>query len=249
MPLFNLAYPATYFWDGRAATLRQQVLMPIQDPIEMHESLGNVTAKLRASSTYPALFKRAFGSEEITPQTMALALEQFLHTMLSYNSRFDRSRRGELQLTPQEDRGAQLFFTEFNPASSKKGADCFHCHGTSLFTNNEFMNNGLDSAHQFTDMGHFDVTGNPQHKATFKTPSLRNIEVTAPYMHDGRFRTLEEVIEHYNSGVKFSETLATDLKVTRVGLNLTPQDKADLLAFLRTLTDTTFLNDKRFAKP
>lgn len=237
MPLFNLAWASSYFWDGRAATLREQVLMPIQDAHEMNESLDRVVTKVRDLESD---FAAAFGSAEVTPERMAKALEQYLLTQVSQESRFDRAARRVATLTEEEKRGLQLFVTEFDPARGLRGADCFHCHGGTLFTDSQFKNNGLDLTP--ADLGRMLVTGNPADKGKFKTPSLRNIAVTAPYMHDGRFKTLEEVVEHYSSGVKRSDTLDPNLaKHPEAGLQLTDEEKRALVAFLKTLTDDTFI--------
>ena len=239
MPLFNLAWQQSFFWDGRASTLREQVLMPIQDKNEMNETLENVIAKLSADSDSVAAFHRAFGSAEIKAESIAKALEQFLLTFITQESRFDRAARKLAELTESEKRGLQLFVTEFDPKRGLRGADCFHCHGGTLFTSQSFANNGLELAAD--DIGRMAVTKNAADSGKFKTPSLRNIARTAPYMHDGRFTTLEEVIEHYNSGVRRSATLDSNLaKHPEAGMQLTTQEQGDLVAFLKTLTDESF---------
>ncbi|MBI3191258.1 MAG: cytochrome C peroxidase [Pedosphaera parvula] len=256
MPLFNLAWKRAFFWDGRAPSLRAQVLMPIQNPIEMHESLSNVVAKLQSSGgqahsshsalrvprsafNYPALFERAFGSPEISADRVARALEQFLLTLVSYDAKFDRALQGRANLTEEEKRGFQLFVTEYDPRRQQYGADCFHCHGGPFFTTHGFANNGLDAA--FSDPGLAAVTAKDYDQGKFSVPSLRNVELTAPYMHDGRFKTLAEVIGHYSTGVKRSDTLDPNLaKHPAAGLNLSAADKQALVAFLKTLTDETF---------
>jgi cytochrome c peroxidase len=291
MPLFNLAWKSTFFWDGRAPSLRAQALMPIQDHVEMDESLTNVVAKLSLASGfspvsgggtagatapavtpggktvetvspvrtpdtrlkpganesglvapgsgYPARFSAAFGSPEITAEKIGLAIEAFVLTLTSFDSKFDRAFRGEAQLSDEEKRGFELFMTEFDPRREQYGADCFHCHGGALFQSQTFANNGLDAA--FADRGRARVTGRPGDEGKFSTPSLRNIALTAPYMHDGRFATLEEVVEHYSSGVKRSTTLDPNLaKHPDGGLRLSKQDKAALVAFLNTLTDEKY---------
>ncbi len=239
MPLFNLAWSESFFWDGRATELREQALMPIQDHLEMNESLDRVVEKLGRDEEYPSHFQAAFGSSQITPERIGLALEQFLLTSISQNSKFDLALREQTALTDMEKRGLELFLMEYDPSKGLYGADCFHCHGGSLFTNNRFANNGLDFV--FEDKGRHSVTGNPADIGKFKVPSLRNVALTAPYMHDGRFTTLEEVVDHYNSGVKPSATLDPNLaKHLPTGLNLSESDRAALVAFLRTLTDTSF---------
>lgn len=233
--LLNLAWKGSYFWDGRAATLREQVLQPIQNPIEMHETLPGVVAKLSATN-YPGLFRAAFGSEEITAERVARALEQFLMVQTSYDSKFDRVLRGTETFTEEEQRGFELFHTEYDPRREQFGADCFHCHGGALFQSQGFANNGLDR--ESKDPGRSIVTGLAGDLGKFAVPSLRNVELTAPYMHDGRFSTLEEVIEHYASGVKRCATLDPNLaKHPVAGLPLSKGDKKALVAFLKTLTE------------
>ncbi len=232
MPLFNLAWKTKFFWDGRATSLREQVLMPIQDPLEMDETLDNVAAKLKADPAYPPLFAAAFGSGEITPQTIGLALENFLLTRISFDSKPDKALQGGPSLTEQEKRGFELFFTESEPRMGKRGADCFHCHGGANFTDHSFHNNGLMPTE---DLGLGKVTGLASDAYKFSTPSLRNISRTAPYMHDGRFATIEEVIEHYNEPIRPSATLDPNLAKHPKGLKLTAEEKQALAAFLKTL--------------
>jgi cytochrome c peroxidase len=232
MPLFNLAWKSRFFWDGRASSLREQALLPIQDPLEMDESLDNVVAKLKADSTYPPLFAAAFGSGEISPLNISLAIENFLLTRLSFDTKLDRSMKGKASLTHEERRGFQLFFTETEPRLGKRGADCFHCHGGAHFTNHAFHNNGLAIT---DDIGLGRTTGLASDRYKFSTPSLRNVSKTAPYMHDGRFSTLEEVLDHYNAPPTLSETLDPNIAKHELGLRLSDGDKAALLAFLKTL--------------
>ncbi len=242
MPLFNLAWRRSFFWDGRSPSLRDQVLRPIEDPIEMHETLAHVVTKL-AISPYPDLFAKAFGTPEINSDRLARALEQFLLTQVSYHSKFDRSLLGETTLTLEEKRGFELFQTEYDPRRGQFGADCFHCHGGPLFQSQSFANNGLDT--EAKDIGRMGVTGRAGDRGKFAVPSLRNIALTAPYMHDGRFSTLEEVINHYMTGIQPSTTLDPNIaKHPLGGLALSPADQQALIAFLRTLTDPreTFSN-------
>ncbi len=235
MPLFNLAWKSSFFWDGRTSSLRAQVLMPIEDHTEMDESLTNVVAKLGATD-YPPAFDQAFGSPEITPEKIGLAVESFVLTLTSFDSKFDRAFRGDAQLSVEEKRGFELFMTEYDPRREQFGADCFHCHGGALFQSQTFANNGLDA--KFSDMGRGTITGRDSDAGKFATPSLRNIALTAPYMHDGRFGTLEEVIEHYSTGVKRSATLDPNIaKHPEGGLHLPKADQAALVAFLKTLSD------------
>lgn len=248
MPIFNLAWhKGGFFWDGRAATLREQSLKPIQDPLEMNETLDNVVKKVSSSLAYKDQFIRAFGTDSVSAYRISLALEQFMFTIVSANSKFDKVSRNQATYTESEERGRKLYTTE----NDVKGAECFHCHGGFNFTNDKFSNNGLDEEPNITDMGRFNVTSNPRDKGTFKVPSLRNVAVTAPYMHDGRFATLEEVIEHYNHGVKKSPTVdpALHFNVEPEGLKLSQQDIADIVAFLKTLTDETYLNNSTYSSP
>lgn len=241
MPLANLAWAKEFFWDGRAQSLRAQVLMPIQDKHEMNETLARVAAKLEADDHYPALFQKAFGSPGINAERIALALEQFLLTLISQDSKFDRAARKLETLTAQEQRGLELFVTEHDPARGLKGADCFHCHGGNLFTNHRFVNNGL-SEHS-GDLGRMEISGSESDRGKFKVPSLRNVALTAPYMHDGRFATLEEVVDHYNGPLHRSKSLDPNLaKHPEQGLGLGPEDRAALVAFLKTLTDERFVS-------
>ncbi len=243
MPLFNLAWKTSFFWDGRAPSLRTQALFPIQDHAEMDQSLTNLVAKLGSRETqranYPTLFTAAFGSPEITAEKIGLALEQFVLTLVSFDSKFDRAMKGKAKLTDEEKRGFELFMTEYDPRRNQFGADCFHCHGGPLFQSQTFANNGLDAT--LTDPGRAKVTGNDADQGKFATPSLRNVALTAPYMHDGRFKTLEEVIEHYCTGIKRSATLDPNLaKHPDGGIGLSREDKRALVAFLNALTDERF---------
>jgi cytochrome c peroxidase len=236
MMLFNLAWKRSFFWDGRASSLRQQVLMPIQNASEMHELLSQVMAKLSSDPGYPPLFAAAFGSREITTNRVALALEQFVLTRISCDSRLDRALDGRAQLTEEEKRGFGLFVTEYDPRRGLRGADCFHCHGGPLFQSQGFANNGLDSI--FADEGRAAVTGRAGDTGRFAVPSLRNVELTGPYMHDGRYKTLEEVVAHYCTGVKRSATLDPNLaKHPDGGVPLSEADQKALVAFLKTLTE------------
>ena len=236
MPIFNLAWSKEFFWDGRAQGLRNQALMPIQDPHEMAASLPEVERKLNADPIVASQFQEVFGAGGVTAAKVGLALEQFMLTQISQDSKFDRVTKGQGSFTPEEKRGFDLFLTEHDPYHGLFGADCFHCHGGALFTNQQFVNNGLPIADE--DVGREKVTGNPADRGKFRTPSLRNVELTAPYMHDGRFKTLEEVIEHYDHGVQRTATLDPNLaKHPAEGLKISAADKKALVAFMKTLTD------------
>lgn len=237
MPLFNLAwnYDEKFFWDGSAFSLEHQAFVPVSDPTEMKNTWPKVEQKLQQDKAYPILFERAFGTAKIDSTLVTKAIAQFERTLISSNSRFDKFLMGEIELTTQELNGFNVFMDE------NKG-DCFHCHGSDknpLWTDNKFHNNGLDET--FTDLGLGAVTGDPADDGKFKSPSLRNLKFTAPYMHDGRFSTLDEVINHYSKGLKHSPTIDPLMKkVVQGGVGLSTQDRADLKAFLLTLSDYTF---------
>lgn len=243
MPLFNLAWNFTerFSWDGKEFGLENQALEPVTNPIEMGENWENVEKKLQNHSEYPLLFEQAFGTESINSTLVTKAIAQFERTLISANSKFDKYLRGEATLTLAEQNGFTIFMTE------EKG-DCFHCHGSEnnpLWTDNQFHNNGLDR--NFTDLGLGAVTGDPRDNGKFKTPSIRNLAFTAPYMHDGRFATLDEVIEFYSTGLQISATIDPLMKqINKGGVNLSAQEKADLKAFLLSLSDYDFINNPAF---
>ena len=253
MACVNLGWHPNFFWDGRSPTLEEQVTEPVENPIEMDENWDDLLVELSLTDLYPPMYAAAFTSDEITKERSAKALAAFLRTMMSGNSKFDRERLGQYTYTEEEARGKDLFLKEGgdpeNGQGGQWGADCFHCHGfgAGLFTDNLMHNNGLDSV--FTDLGLGEVTGNPEDFGKFKTPTLRNIELTAPYMHDGRFETLEEVIDHYNSGGHPSSTIDPFMKYSDGGLQLSEQSKADLKAFLLCLTDEDFTTNEAFSNP
>lgn len=233
--------PGRFFWDERAETLEEQTLMPIQDPIEMGMTLEEAVARLEATGFYPDLFGDAFGTPDITSERMSRALSQFVRSIVAPNSRYDQERAYQggrtgqplPNFTSQENRGLQLFFSE---------ARCSECHGGDLQITDRPFSNGLDTFP--ADRGvRFGI---------FKVGSLRNIELTAPYMHDGRFETLEEVVEHYNSEIQPSPALFVGLRDTNgrpVRLNLSEKERAAIVAFLKTLTDETLATDERWSNP
>ncbi len=250
MAVFNLLWNTNgFFWDGRAATVREQSLMPIQDPLEMHETLPNVVEKLSQDTLYTHQFYRAFGSEEITQTGISLALEQFMYSVVSHRSKYDRYLEGTAFLTEEEELGRTLFFGEYNPFfPATSGADCAHCHSGKNFTSPEYMNNGLDTIYQ--DPGRGGVTAQSSDQGAMKVASLRNIALTPPYMHDGRFSTLEAVVDNYNTGLQAHPNLEPALAMTMgTGLMLTEAQKAALVAFLHTLTDSALTQDLRYASP
>ena len=253
MPLINLGWHQFFFWDGRAITLEEQILEPVENPVEMNNTWENAVADVKAKSIYPPMFEAAFGTPEVDRYRISKAIAQFIRTMISGDSKWDKAQRGELFLTTEEAEGFELFKREGAPEEitdpSQYGGDCLHCHkwSTNHFTDFVFHNNGIDSL--FTDLGRGEVTGNPLDFGKFKTPTLRNIEFSGPYMHDGRFTTLEEVIDHYNSGGHPSETIDPFMKYQGLGLQLLPIHKQQLLAFFQTLTDTAFVNNPDFQDP
>jgi cytochrome c peroxidase len=237
MPLINLGWQTKFFWDGGANGLESQVIGPITNPIEMHETLANVVAKLNATAEYPELFKAAFGSAEASSQNIMRAIAQFERTLISGNSKYDQYMRGEALLTAQELNGKALF------EDMEKG-DCVHCHSMgSTFSDFEFRNTGLDSIP--VDEGRYLITLNQGDRGKFKTPSLRNVELTAPFMHDGRFQTLLECVQHYNTGFRYSANLDPNLSFALKG-RMTQQEMEDLVAFMKTLTDEEFVNNPAF---
>ncbi|WP_231743016.1 cytochrome-c peroxidase [Winogradskyella endarachnes] len=237
-----------FFWDERGATLEAQTLIPIQDLVEMGMTLDALETKLAQENYYQVLFTNAFGDGNVTSQRIALALSQFIRSMVSYQSKFDEGLAQTQNInnnfpnfTASENRGKQLFLSN--------QTRCFDCHATNVFVGDDARNNGLDAT--ITDLGVGGITGNNNELGEFKVPSLRNIGLTGPYMHDGRFSTLEEVIEHYNSGVQNNPNLDNRLRqgnnVRR--LNLSDADKQALVDFLHTLTDEEFITDEKYADP
>jgi cytochrome c peroxidase len=249
MALVNLMWQRRLFWDGRAPSIREQVLGPIQAHNEMGMNLYDLALRLEGSSRYKPAFKRAFNADHVTPVVLSKALEQFLVTLVSFNSKFDQlqGRTDTLNvISASALRGLNLFMT---PVDSG-GADCFHCHGDLPFfgNNGSMFNNGLDI--EFADMGFGNVTGKQEDNGRFKAPSLRNVEFTAPYMHDGRFDNLEEVLIFYSDKIKLtSPFLDPNILVHNKQLHLTEQQKADIVEFLKTLSDTEFINDPKFKSP
>jgi len=241
MQVINAGWFTSFFWDGRAATLEDQALGPVVNPVELNTTWPKVEEKISNDRLYPALFKMAFGSYEIDSIQIVKAISQFERTLLSFNSRYDDYFYGDFSgFTESEENGFDIYFSE-------KG-DCIHCHAGPILTDNEFRNNGLDS--ELTDLGLADVTGLSTDEGKFKVPTLRNIEYTGPYMHDGRFETLEEVVEHYNSGVHAdSPNLDDEMHNASEGLNLTNEEKTDLINFLKTFSEPEFLTNTNFSDP
>lgn len=231
--LFNLNWHTSFMWDGGINHIEVQPLGPITNPVEMDETMTNVVTKIQNDASYDELFQDAFGTETVTSQLIFRAIAQFQGMLVSANSKYDWYSRGQASLTGSELNGLNLFM-----------AKCNSCHTAPLFTNHQFMNNGLDTV--FADAGRATITSLPADSGTFKVPSLRNVNLTRQYMHDGRFSTLSQVLDHYSSGVKNSSTLSPGLAG---GIPMTTSEKADIIAFLKTLSDNTFINDARFKDP
>jgi cytochrome c peroxidase len=234
MALINLGWVNELAWDGRSTGLEAKVLGSITNPFSIQGSSDSLKARAEKDEQFMVLFSSAFNNESITIENAAKGLAQYIRTLVSANSKFDKYLNGEVQLSPSELGGYATF-------NSEKG-DCFHCHGTQQFSDNLFHNNGLDPE-PFTDLGLGAITGDAADFGKYRATTLRNIEHTAPYMHDGRFATLEEVVEHYNSGGTYSSTIDPKMKKVGIGLQLTNQEKQDLVAFLKTLTDENFLTN------
>ena len=254
MSLANLAWEEKLTWDGAASSLEQQARIPIENPVEMHQSLAAGVARLQQMPSYPALFRSAFGSSTITEANTLKALAQFERTLISSSSRFDQYRAGNrTALTRDEIDGLILFSNHPSPVNGLRGGNCGDCHSGNLQTNHGFSNNGLDAT--LTDLGLGAQTGRATDNGKFRIPSLRNIALTAPYMHDGRFATLSDVLDHYNDHIALNSPNIDPLilngsnNLNGGGLALTATEKAHIEAFLRTLTDFTFIQDPRFARP
>jgi len=257
-PLYNLAYSRVFFWDARQKTLRELVLEPIQAHNEMALTLPLLKKRLSAIPRYQQWFRKAFGSEPDV-FNMTLAMEQFLLTLVSKDAKFTKMWPGNFDLlTAQELDGLRLYngLVDVNPLTGalSGGADCFHCHGSVFAQANNpnfggIANNGLDAV--ITDKGFGGITGRSSDIGTFKTPSLLNVGLTAPYMHDGRFTTLDEVINHYSDQIKYaSPNLNPQIKVHGPKQRLlSPSEKAALKAFLLTMSDTVFVNNPAYKNP
>ncbi|MCB9447308.1 MAG: cytochrome-c peroxidase [Flavobacteriales bacterium] len=238
LPHVNLGWNKNFLWDGKVAGSIEDIMR-----FEVETFFQSDMQVLQQDKTYREMFRKAFASDEITARKAELAMAQFIRTLISGNSRYDRWRRGDGLLNASELSGLSIFFTE-------KG-DCFHCHSTPFFSDNDFHNIGLETVYAGEGRGRYNVTGNPEDMGKFKTPTLRNIELTAPYMHDGRFGSLEEVVHHYNLDVQPSATLDPIMTKPMRGLELelTQQEEKDLVSFLKALTDTTFIYDKAHQSP
>ena len=234
LTLINLAWNTSFMWDGGVSNLEEQAINPITNPVEMNSKLADVVSKLNQSHKYKMLFYKAFKDSAITPQHLLKSLAQFTSNLVSCNSKYDSVMRKEkhVAFTAQELNGYNVF-----------KRNCSSCHAEPLFTNFKYENNGLAIDTSFKDIGRMKITKNKSDSLQFKVPTLRNIEFSAPYFHDGRFNKLKEAIEHYTSGIVDSPTLAAQLKNK---INLSKEEKKDLLIFLKTLTDKPFLYNVQF---
>jgi cytochrome c peroxidase len=249
MPLFNLAFEEKFFWDGRSLTLEEQALIPIEDPIELNADLDTVIMRLESRALYQRLFEEAFGSAEVTADRMAKAIAQFERTLISANSKFDKVMRLKdgTQFTPLEDQGRAMYFSEVG--------DCFHCHGAAETSylmgafgrDLQFANNGLKM--QYQDEGRAEVTGKPSDVGKFKVPSVRNVEFSFPYMHDGSIPNLDSLVGFYNFGGHKHPNIDPNMKAAGEGRGWTPQQRNALKAFLQTFTDYEFLQDTAYSNP
>ena len=257
MSLANVMWSNTLTWDGAFSTLEAQAHKPIENPIEMHQLLNTGVTKLQNTTTYPPLFQAAFGTKTITGDLVLKALTQFERTLISGNTRYDRYTRTYQGLSADELAGLRLYSTHVSPRIVR-GAECFHCHTLPLASSNfaaEFFNNGLDLT--FADLGRGGVTKQSFDDGKFVAPTLRNITLTAPDMHDGRFTTLEQVLDHYSDHVQMASPNIDLMLVQGINdpifnpgrMGLTATEKRQVIAFLKTLTDSTFIADKRFSDP
>jgi cytochrome c peroxidase len=240
MSLTDIAWQHRLFWDGRAVGLEDQALRPIKDPIEMHETMANLVPELQAIPEYTEMFWQAFGTETVDSVLIAKALSQFERTLISFNSKYDRWKLGLDSLDKSEMLGMAIF------RDPNRGG-CEKCHSFgAIFSDFQFKNNGLDSIPN--DLGRFAISGIPSETGAFKVPSMRNVEYTAPYMSDGRFATLDDVMEFYNTGFHLGP-YTDPAMFTLVRGRLSTKDKADVIAFLKTLSEPSFLTNPAFGKP
>lgn len=235
LTLQNLAWSKNFMWDGGVNHIDVQAIAPITSEVEMNETLENVVLKLQKSDKYKPLFEKAFGTKKITGQLTLKAISQFVVSLTTSNSKYDKVLRKQEKFTEMEQKGYKLFQKH-----------CTSCHKEPLLTNDSFRNNGLPIDENLKDFGRMKITQNRKDSLLFKVPTLRNIEFTYPYMHDGRFKTLTEVVKHYNSGIQKSTTLSKELVQP---MNLSDNERTELVAFLKTLTDKTFLFNTKFAYP
>lgn len=252
MSLANLLWARKFFWDGRADGLEEQAITPLTNPHEMGQSLDASAQKIGKIAAYPPLFKLVYGDSSITGDRIVKAIAQFERTLISANSRYDQYLRSAYQPTPDELKGMELFNNAPQPEKGIRGANCSHCHGGVKTYMELFHNNGLDSIPK--DAGIAELTSLPADRGRFKVPTLRNIALTAPYMHDGRFKTLDQVLDHYSDHILESASLSSFLRGESnepggTSLKLQPLEKKQIIAFLNMLTDQDFIHNPDFADP
>lgn len=253
MTIVNSLWQDVFFWDGRSNSLENQALEPIKNPDEMNLPIDEAIKRLNESSFYKEKFLSAFATETITSIHLAQAIAQFERTLISGNSKYDQYKRDEYTLTASEERGMNLFFTHPEPSINLRGGNCGDCHSGFLTSDRLLHNNGLDASFD-EDLGQEEISNFTSDRGKFKTPTMRNIANSAPYMHDGRFSTLEDVLDHYNEHIQQSSTLDVLIKLgsnqtDASSLGLTTQEKEDIIAFMHTLTDDEFLTNKKFSNP
>jgi cytochrome c peroxidase len=235
LTLQNLAWSKNFMWDGGVNHLDVQAIAPITSEVEMNETLENVVRKLKKSDKYPELFQKAFGTKKITGQLTLKSISQFVVSLKTSNSKYDKVIRKEEKFTEMEQKGYDLF-----------KINCSSCHKEPLFTSDKFENNGLAIDETLNDFGRMKITQNLKDSLKFKVPTLRNVQFTFPYMHDGRFKTLTEVVNHYNLGIQKSKTLSKELQKP---MSLSDNERTEIVAFLKTLTDNEFLFNPKFSYP
>lgn len=237
-PIQNMAFLKNYTWDGVGHNLDERSLVPITTDFEMDSSMPEVVSKLNADARYKKMFKAAFGDESITGERVLKALSQFMVTMVSANSRYDQMKKGTATFSSEENQGYTLFNNK-----------CASCHSGELFTDESYRNTGMYYNPQFDDRGRYRVTLDWNDNMKFRVPSLRNVEYTAPYMHDGRFYSLEAVLDFYSDNVENQSNLDPILKQNgHIGIEMTSQDKQYIIAFLKTLSDQSFITNPKFAE-
>jgi cytochrome c peroxidase len=249
LPLFNLAWHKTMFWDGRAASIEAQILHPVRDSNELNLNWAAATQRVQQNRWYRKQFSKVFGTSQIDSTHICKAIGQFLRTMLSHQSKYDQVLMGTASFTKDEYEGFMLL-------NDQTKGDCLHCHTTDsdpLGSTFAFSNNGLDAIanpSDFLDKGRGNITGRATDNGKFKIPTLRNLSFTAPYMHDGRFKTIEEVVDFYSEGVKPSATIDSKMEFAHQGgARLSAEEKRKIIAFLLTLSDSSFVKDAAYTSP
>ena len=249
MPLFNLAWIDNFFWDGRVKSLEDVFLFPITDHNEMDLDTTTLMNRIKSDNEYSILLLKAFGVKTINYSLFKMALAQYIRTLVSYDTPIDSSYKIALKYMNEghsQEEAVQYIFG-LSKKTTQVLSFCEQCHSTITYGNNKFSNNGLDSI--YTDIGRAEITNKDEDIGLFKVPSFRNLTFTAPYMHDGRFKTIEEVIEHYNTGIENCKNLDTKLKDEKgnpIRLNLSENEKKEIISFIKLLSDNRFINNNKF---